>query len=90
MADQARASVGAPLTIRAKYDYKQAIRNAADDFEKLHDDEISEHLLDKESKQFWRAWTAKILPNLTHLSVLMARLMLRKLQLLLCFMLIFM
>ena len=43
----------------AKYDYKQAIRKAADDFETLHADEISEHLLNKDSKQFWRAWTAK-------------------------------
>ena len=45
--------------LRAKYDYKQIIRKAADDFEKLHADEISEHLLNKESKQFWRACTAK-------------------------------
>ena len=31
--------------LKAKHDYKQVIRKAADDFEKLHADEISEHLL---------------------------------------------
>jgi hypothetical protein len=44
--------------LKAKYDYKLAIKNAAMEFEKLHADEISDYLIQKDSSKFWKAWNS--------------------------------
>jgi hypothetical protein len=44
--------------LEAKYDYKLAIKNAVMKFEKLHADEISDYLIQKDSTKFWKAWNS--------------------------------
>ena len=45
--------------LKAKYDYKCAIKKAANDFESANADEISDHFLKKDNNKFWRAWNNK-------------------------------
>ena len=39
--------------LKAKYDYKCAIKQAAADYETVNADEISDHLLNKDTTKFW-------------------------------------
>ena len=39
--------------LEAKYDYMCAIKQAAADYDTANADEISDHLLDKDTAQFW-------------------------------------
>ena len=42
--------------LKVKYDYKCAIKKAANDFESANVDEISDHLLNQDNNKLWRAW----------------------------------
>jgi hypothetical protein len=46
------------VRLKAKYDYKLAIKNAAMEFEKLQADEVSDYLIQKDLTKFWTAWNS--------------------------------
>ena len=50
-----RAGLINTTRLKAKNDYKLAYKRASADFEKMHADVISDHLLEKDSNSFWRA-----------------------------------
>ena len=45
--------------IHAKSEYKRAVRDAADDFEKSHIDEVTEYFAHKDMNNFWKCWSTK-------------------------------
>ena len=45
--------------LKAKYDYKWAIKKAVNDFESANADEISDLLLNKDNNKLWIAWNNK-------------------------------
>ena len=45
--------------LKAKYDYICAIKQAAADYDTANADEISDHLLDKDTAQFWISRNSK-------------------------------
>ena len=54
-----RSGITNSARLKAKYDYKCAIKKAANDFESANANEISDHLQNKDKNKFWRAWTNK-------------------------------
>ena len=59
MRQAARSGIINYAWLKAKYDYKCAIKKAVNDFESANADEISDHLLNKDNNKFWRAWNNK-------------------------------
>ena len=53
-----RAGVINTLRLKAKNVYKQAYKRASVDFKKLDADVISNHVLQKDTNSFWRAWNS--------------------------------
>ena len=53
-----RSGVINTARLKAKNDYKLAIKRSAFEFEKIHADEISEYLIEKDSVKFWKAWNS--------------------------------
>lgn len=45
--------------LKAKREFKLAIKQAAVDFERANADELYQHLSDKESRKFWKSWNTK-------------------------------
>ena len=54
-----RSGVINNVRLHAKYKYKQAISNAALEYEAKHCDELYEQLSKKDSTEFWKCWNAK-------------------------------
>jgi hypothetical protein len=52
--------------ITAKLDYKNAIKKAALDFEQSNANDLNKHLLDKDSKSFWKCWNSNYRKSLTN------------------------
>ena len=45
--------------LTAKFDYKQAIKRAAVEFERVNANEIDSYFLNKDTKSFWKTWNSK-------------------------------
>lgn len=56
--------------ITAKLDYKSAIKKAAQDFEQNNASELNKHLIDKDSKSFWKCWNANYRKSLVNTNII--------------------
>jgi len=52
------------IAYACKMKYKSAIRDAYARFEAAHDDAIMKHFANKDSPEFWKAWSAKFRKNI--------------------------
>src|ERR1051325_6722627 len=52
--------------LKAKTDYKQAIRKTSNDYERTNADEINGHFLKRDLKNFWKCWNTKYQKSLSN------------------------
>ena len=51
-------------------DYKSAIKKAAQDFEQNNASELNKHLINKDSKSFWKCWNANYRKSLVNTNII--------------------
>ena len=54
-----RSGVINAARLRAKFDFKSAVKKAERDFDRTHYDELNELFINKDTNNFWKSWSAK-------------------------------